>query len=138
MNTGTRPWKSKMHESKIHCGEPESTSLVCYQTFRCTAAEAVQLAADAKNLHMTMSALARSRILQRRDPPLPPPTINLATYTENGHLSSNLNQLVRHMNEQRLAGIQVVIQHAELKALVEKLININGQIRADLIGSGSK
>lgn len=127
-----------MHESKKHCQQPEADSLSCYQTYRSTPGEAARLKAHARAAGISVSQLTRIRVHGHPEPKAAAPELNRLAHVEYSKLGGNLNQLVQHMNEQRLAGIQVVFDHAKLSALVEKLLAENAILRADLIGARGK
>lgn len=127
-----------MHHSKIHCEQPEADSLTCYQTYRTTPAAAARLNAYARAACISVSELTRRWLDDLPPPKAAAPEVNRAAATEYSRLASNLNQLVGRMNEQRLAGIEVVIEHARLMALIEKLIFVNNAIRLELVGAGAR
>lgn len=126
-----------MHDSKIHCQEPDADSLTCYQTYRLTPAEAARIKAYARAACISVSELTRRRMSGHPPPKAAAPEINRVAHTEYSKLGSNLNQLVGHMNEQRLTDIQVVLDHAVLMALIKKLLAENAALRADLTGANT-
>jgi hypothetical protein len=129
---------SKMHDSKRHCQTPEVESLTCYQTYRSTPGEAAKLKEHARLAGVSVSELTRRRVHGHAAPAAAAPEINMKAYAEYSRLGGNLNQIAHDMNSRRLAGIQDVLDHAQLRALVEKLLIANAELRADLIGASKK
>ena len=127
-----------MHDSKRHCQEPEAESLTCYQTYRSTHSEAERLKAHARAAGISVSELTRRRVHGHAAPAAAAPEINMKAYSEYSRLGGNLNQIAHDMNSRRLAGFQDVLDHAQLRALVEKLLIANAELRADLIGASKK
>lgn len=127
-----------MHQSQIHCQDPGDDSLSCYQTYRTTTAAAERLKAHARAAGISVSQLTRDRLDDLPPPKLAAPEINRVLAAEYSKLGSNLNQLVGHLNEQRLAGIEVAIEHARLISLIEKLLFVNKELRLELVGAGAR
>lgn len=131
--------KSKqMHDSKIHCQQPKAESLSCYQTYRDTRAGAAEVKEHARLAGISISELTRRRVHGHSEPKAAAPEINREAYAEYSRLGGNLNQIAHDMNSRRLAGIQDVLDHAQLKSLIEKLLIANAELRADLIGAAKK
>ena len=128
----------KMHHSKIHCEQPDAESLSCYQTYRTTPAAAARLKEHARAAGISVSELTRRRADNKPPPVAAAPELNRVAHSEYSRLASNLNQLVTHMNEQRVAGLQVVFDYAVLRSLIEKLTAENAALRADLLGASKR
>ena len=124
-----------MHHSKIHCEQPNEASLSCYQTYRSTPGEAARLKAHARAAGVSVSELTRRRVHGHQPPVAAAPPINLEAYASLARTTANLNQLTQHSNEQRAAGIPVVLQLAQLKALLQKLLSEVNDLRGHLVGA---
>ena len=124
-----------MHDSKIHCQLPDAESLSCYQTYRSTPFEAARLKAYARAAGVSVSELTRRRVHGQHPPMAAAPPMNLEAYAALARTTANLNQLTQHANEQRAAGITVVMELAQLKALLQKLLSEVLDLRIDLIGA---
>lgn len=124
-----------MHDSKIHCREPDAESLSCYQTYRSTPDEAARLKAHARAAGVSVSELTRRRVHGHRPPVAAAPPANLELYGALKHTTDNLNQLTKHANGQRAAGYAVVLDLAQVKALLQKLEKDVEALRASLIGA---
>ncbi len=124
-----------MHHSKIHCEQPNDDSLSCYQTYRSTPAEAARLKVYAQAAGVSVSELTRRRVHGHKPPVAAAPPVNMEAYAALARTTANLNQLTQHANEQRAAGIQVVLELAQLKALIQKLLVEVTDLRAHLVGA---
>lgn len=127
-----------MHDSKIHCQEPDSESLSCYQTYRSTPAEAARLKAYAHAAGVSVSELTRRRVHGHQPPVAAAPPINLEAYAALARTAANFNQLTHHANEQRAAGTTVALDLAQIKALLNKLVSEVAELRRDLVGANKK
>ena len=127
-----------MHDSKRHCADPEADSLTCYQTYRSTPAEAALLKAHARAAGLSVSELTRRRVHGHAPPVAAAPALNQAAYAELARTASNLNQLAQHANEQRVTGVAVALDLAQVRALIEKVGAGVAALRAELIGARKK
>ena len=127
--------KSKMHDSKIHCQQPEADSLSCYQTYRSTPGEAARLKEHARLAGISVSELTRRRVHGHPEPKAAAPAANLKMYGALQHTTGNFNQMTRHANTQAVQGEAAVLELAQVKALLLKMDVQVAALRADLIGA---
>ena len=127
-----------MHESKIHCEEPDSESLTWHHTFRSTEAEGCRLKEHARQAGISVSALTRRRVHGHPPPTSAAPALNREAYVELARSAANLNQLTHHLNQVQVAGQSDVIELAAVRALVQKLLFEVAVLRAKLIGASEK
>ena len=127
-----------MHESKIHCQQPEAESLSCYQTYRSTPGEAATLKAHAKTAGISVSALTRLRVHGHKPPMAAAPPVNLEVYGSLQHTTDNLNMLTKHANTQVVRREAAVLDLAQVKSLLVKALAEIAFLRADLIGASKK
>jgi hypothetical protein len=95
---------------------------------RVTDAEYALLCEKAATMAMSPAQWLRDAALKRRLPSPPAPAINIAEYGKLARLSTNLNQLVRAVNE----GRSVTINDTMLHALMDEA----ARLRLALIGQG--
>ena len=127
-----------MHETKIHCEEPDSESLTWHHTFRSTEAEGRGLKEHARQAGISVSALTRRRVHGHPPPTSAAPTLNREAYAELARSASNLNQLTHHLNQVQVVGQFEAIELATVRALIEKLLFEVAHLRAELLGAGEK
>ena len=124
-----------MHDSKIHCQQPEADSLSCYQTYRSTPGEAARLKEHARLAGISVSELTRRRVHGHPEPKAAAPAANLKMYGALQHTTGNFNQMTRHANTQAVQGEAAVLELAQVKALLLKMDVQVAALRADLIGA---
>lgn len=134
----TKNLKTQMHESKIHCQQPDDDSLTCYQTYRTTRAAAARVKAYARALCISVSELTRRRVEDLPPPDAPAPEVNLKLYGALAHTTENFNQMTKNCNRQVLTNQQQVVDFAVCIALLLKIGEEVEALRADLIGAGRK
>lgn len=124
-----------MHESKIHCQQPEAESLSCYHTYRSMPAEAARLKAHALAAGVSVSQLTRIRLYGHAEPKAAAPQVNLELYGALKHTTDNFNQMTKNSNIQVLTGQKMVVDFAICIALLQKMDVEVAALRADLIGA---
>jgi hypothetical protein len=127
-----------MHDSKIHCQQPDADSLTCYQTYRDTPAGAAELKAHARLAGIGISELTRRRVHGHSEPKAAAPAVNLELYGALKHTTDNFNQMTKNSNQQVLAGQQMVVDFAICIALLKKMDVQVAALRADLLGASKK
>ena len=127
-----------MHDSKIHCRQPDADSLTCYQTYRDTPAGAAELKSHARLAGISVSELTRRRVHGHPEPKAAAPEANLEMYGALQHTTDNFNQVTRHANTQAVTGEAAVLDLAQVKALLLKMGAEVAALRADLIGANRK
>ncbi len=83
---------------------------------------------------LSASALIRLRTLNKPLPKGSAPEINRQVWRDLGPDRSNLNQMTKHANEQRLADGRAVLDLVQVKALLHRLDDQIQQLRLDLLG----
>ena len=126
-----------MHESKIHCLQPDSASLNCYQTYRTTTESAARVKAHAAAAGVSVSELTRLRMDNLPPPVAAAPQVNLDLYAALNHTTTNFNQATKNSNLMVLKGQREVIDFAIFISLLKKMdVQVNA-LRSDLIGASS-
>jgi len=95
--------------------------------FKCTVAEMEKLESLAVEYQTTVGEFCRVKSLGSRMPKAPVPKINIEKYQELSRLASNLNQLMRAINEGKINNIEngfVEKIYEEVSALRGNLINL--------------
>lgn len=93
--------------------------------FKCTVEEMEKLEKLAAEYQTTVGEFSRAKALGSRMPKVPVPKINVEKYQELSRLSSNLNQLMRAINEGKTNNIE--------RDFVKKIYKEVADLRRDLI-----
>lgn len=95
--------------------------------FKCTDSEIEKLARLAEEYQTTIGEFCRVKSLGSRMPKVPVPKINIEKYQELSRLSSNLNQLMKAINEGKINNVEcdfVRKIYDEVANLRKELINL--------------
>ena len=108
-----------------------------FQTVRFTQDEAQELLEHAEACSSSVSQLVRLRVLGLPLPPGAAPAVNLSAWRELAATTSNLNQLVHHLNAQAKANIQGQAEPdlVEVKTLAIELAAKVQKLRLQLLGA---
>lgn len=127
-----------MHQSKIHCQQPDADSLSCYQTYRTTTEAAARVRDHARAAGISVSELTRRRLDDLPPPKAAAPAVNLELYGALKHTTDNFNQMTKNSNIQVLTNQKQVVDFAVCIALLRKMDLQIASLRADLIGTSIK
>ena len=106
-----------------------------FHTSRYTPAESAELVEHAQACGLSVSALLRRRGLLQRLPAGAAPQINLSTSKDLNSSTSNLNQLVHHLNTCALAGVDSGVTLDQVNHTVVDLADKVKKVRLELIGA---
>ena len=108
-----------------------------FHTSRYTPAESAELVEHAQACGLSVSALLRRRGLLQRLPSGAAPQINLTTYKDVTGSTSNLNQLLHHLNSCAVAGVPHGVTLDQVNQTLLDLVEKVKKVRLELIGASS-
>ena len=116
----------------------ESENRTAWKTVRFTDQEAEEVDQHAAACGLSASELIRRRVLGQRLPKGSAPEMNLLAWRELAHLAANVNQLLKHLNEQRAGIGRALVDLLQVKALVQKVDAAIYKLRLQLLGADTE
>ncbi len=116
----------------------DSENRTAWKTVRFTDAEAAEVDQHADACGLSASELIRRRVLGQRLPKGSAPELNLLAWRELAHLAANVNQLLKHLNEQRTGIGRAIVDLLQVKALVIKVDAAIQKVRLQLLGADTE
>jgi type IV pilus biogenesis protein CpaD/CtpE len=116
----------------------DSENRTAWKTVRFTDQEAAEVDQHAAACGLSASELIRRRVLGQRLPKGSAPELNLLAWRELAHLAANVNQLMKHLNEQRAGIGRAIVDLLQVKALVIKVDAAIQKVRLQLLGADTE